>query len=77
MTAIPFTSGTAAATAAAPQADRGSSREAGVGPQQRESPAHRRWQAAGDRVETVLFASVQAVMLVCIVLVAAQLFATA
>ena len=40
-------------------------------------PGHRIWSKSGAGVETVLFVSVQAVMLVCIVLVAAQLFATA
>ena len=38
---------------------------------------HRKWKSAGSAIETALFVSVQAVMLVCIVLVAAQLFATA
>lgn len=38
---------------------------------------HRTWEAAGSRVEAALFVSVQAVMLVCIVLVAVQLFASA
>ncbi len=38
---------------------------------------YRKWRAAGAGVETALFISVQAVMIVCIVLVAAQLFAIA
>ena len=38
---------------------------------------YRKWATAGAGVETALFVGVQAVMLVCIVLVAAQLFATA
>jgi hypothetical protein len=38
---------------------------------------YRKWAAAGVAVETALFVSVQALMLVCIVLVAAQLFVTA
>ena len=44
-----------------------------------EHPARDRWtrEAAGANVEALLFASVQAVMVLCIVLVAAQLFATA
>jgi hypothetical protein len=37
---------------------------------------HRTWDSKGAGVETALFVSVQAVMLVCIVLVAAKLFAT-
>jgi hypothetical protein len=39
--------------------------------------SHRIWKSAGSGVETALFVSVQAVMLVCIVLVAVQLFVTA
>lgn len=35
------------------------------------------WYASSARLESVLFIGVQAVMVVCIVLVAAQLFATA
>lgn len=38
---------------------------------------YRRWETAGTGVEAALFLSVQAVMAVCIVLVAVQLFATA
>jgi len=40
---------------------------------------YRKWDGGGSGagVETALFISVQAVMLVCVVLVAAQLFATA
>ncbi len=38
---------------------------------------YRKWKTAGAGVETALFVSVQAVMMVCIVLVAVQLFATA
>jgi hypothetical protein len=45
--------------------------------QERPSQSYRTWEAAGASVEAVLFVSVQAVMFVCIVLVAAQLFATA
>lgn len=41
------------------------------------TPSYRKWATAGAGVETALFVSVQAVLLVCIVLVAAQLFATA
>lgn len=45
---------------------------------QRDPPAsYRTWSTAGTGVETALFISVQAVMLVCVVLVAAQLIATA
>ena len=44
---------------------------------QRDPPAsYRKWSTAGTGVETALFISVQAVMLVCVVLVAAQLIAT-
>jgi hypothetical protein len=38
---------------------------------------YRKWATAGAGVETALFVSVQVVMLACIVLVVAQLFATA
>jgi len=38
---------------------------------------YRKWATAGAGVETALFVGVQTVMIVCIVLVAAQLFATA
>jgi hypothetical protein len=38
---------------------------------------YRNRATTGDGVETALFVSVQAVMLVCVVLVAAQLFAAA
>lgn len=38
---------------------------------------YRKWIAPGAAVETAPFVSVQAVMLVCVVLVAVQLFATA
>ena len=53
-------------------------REAKVKPDVQQLPAanYRKWETAGSGVETALFVSVQAVMLVCIVLVAAQLFAT-
>jgi hypothetical protein len=44
--------------------------------QERTPPGHRTWDSKGTGVETALFASVQAVMLVCIVLVSAKLFAT-
>ena len=36
-----------------------------------------KWATAGTAVETALFVSVQAVLLVCIVLVAAELIVTA
>lgn len=44
--------------------------------QQHPTQNYRKWAAAGAGVETALFVSVQAVMAVCVVLVAAQLFAT-
>ena len=40
------------------------------------APSYRKWDGSGAGVETALFISVQAVMVMCIVLVAAQLFAT-
>jgi hypothetical protein len=50
-----------------------------VNPLFQNNPArgYRKRATAGAGVETALFVGVQAVMLVCIVLVAAQLFATA
>ena len=45
--------------------------------QENPTRAWRKWVTAGAGVENALFVSVQVVMLVCIVLVAAQLFATA
>lgn len=45
--------------------------------QEHPGQSQRKWKSANSAVETALFVSVQAVMLVCIVLVAAQLFATA
>ena len=45
--------------------------------QQHPTLRYRTWEAAGAGVEAALFVSVQAVMVVCIVLVAVQLFATA
>lgn len=59
--------------------DRGAIQEANIKSvlQRDPWPGYRKWSTAGAGVETALFISVQAVMLVCIVLVAAQLFATA
>jgi hypothetical protein len=50
-----------------------------VKPALQQYPTHdyRKWATEGAGVETALFVSVQAVMLVCIVLVAVQLFAAA
>jgi len=41
------------------------------------SRSYRKWTNAGAGLEAVLFASVQVVMLVCLVLVATQLIVTA
>lgn len=60
-------------------ADRRSLKEAIVRAFFQEHPtrSQRKWNLTGSGVEMALFVSVQAVMLMCIVLVAAELFATA
>ena len=75
---------TASATYASPQpggatAGEAQREEAIVKPLFQGGPtrSYRKWAMAGAGVETALFVSVQAVMIVCIVLVAAQLIATA
>ena len=45
--------------------------------QENPTRGYRKWATAGGAVETALFVSVQAVMLACIVLVAAEFFVTA
>jgi len=93
MSAIILTSGTgrqadtlrrtASAPYVSPQrgvtTDDGSLQETIVKPALQQYPTHdyRKWATEGAGVETALFVSVQAVMLVCIVLVAVQLFAAA
>ncbi len=63
----------------AAQADEGAATQAMAKPRVPESSGggYLKRAAAGARVEAALFVSVQALMIACVVLVAAQLFATA
>ena len=76
MNAILLTNGTDRQTGTT--AAGGSKQEAMVKPAFRQHPTqnYRKWATAGAGVETALFVSVQAVMVACVVVVAAQLFAT-
>ena len=76
MNAILLTNGTDGQATAA--AHGGARQEVNVKPALQRHPArnYRKWETAGAGVETALFVSVQAVMVACVVVVAAQLIAT-